>query len=106
MVQPLDDALEDYAQGIAEDWMAHAALGVTGFYVDGAAESISEFDTAMSLVPDKYSRVLFEAALELAGISRNFRAQLADTAENWREKLALSPDGESLLRELDELTGK
>ena len=106
MVQPLDDALEDYAQGITEDWMTHAALGVTGFYVDGAAESISEFDTAMSLVPDKYSRVLFEAALELAGISRNFRAQLADTAENWREKLALSPDGESLLRELDELTGK
>jgi len=106
MVQPLDDALENYMQGAPEEWIAHAMLGVTDFYVDGAAASLQEFDAAMSLVPDKYIRVLFETTLDFADISHNFRTQLADTATGWRSKLSQSPDSESLLLELDVLLGE
>jgi len=103
MVRPLDNVLEGYLPAAGEEWIIHAMLGVTDFYADGPAKSLEEFDAAMSLVPDKYSRVLFNTILELAGISRNFSTQLAAIAPKWREKLSHSPDSDTLLPELDKI---
>ncbi len=78
MLQPLDAALENYTETADNEWVADAMLGVTNFYSGDGVGSLEKFDTAMSLVPDKYTRVLFTTTLDLAKLSPGFRDQLAE----------------------------
>ena len=103
MLYPLENALEARMQEKADEWIPRAMLGITGFYANGPLKSLDEFNTAMSLVPDRNTRVLFQIILEFADISQNFKTLLSNIAPEWRDKLSLSPDSDTLLPELDEL---
>ncbi len=103
MVYPLGNVLESYTQEIPSEWIPHAMLGITDFYSVGLDESIDEFNTAMSLVPDEDAGVIFRVILGLSDLSPNFKMLLPDVANEWRDKLAQSPDRDILLPLLDEL---
>jgi len=105
MVQPLQEALEAHAQTVPNEWTPHAMLGVTSLFVGGPDKSLDEFNSAMLLVPNDNVGDLFRAILGLSGISPKLKAALPSVAAEWRAKLAQSPDRDTLLPALDQLTG-
>lgn len=105
MVRPLGDCLEIYAQGRPDDWTAHALLGTTSLFSDNLTKGLDEFNTAMMLVPDNNVGDLFGAVLKLTTMSTAFKTELPGVAIEWRNKLAQSPERETLLPALDRLIG-
>ncbi len=103
MVQPLENALEVYMQKTADEWVPHAMLGITSFYVDDPVKSLDEFNTAMLLVPEEDAGVLFREILGLSVLSQNYKILLLGVASEWRDKLSRSPDKDRWLPVLDEL---
>jgi hypothetical protein len=59
----------------------------------------------MMLVPDSNVVGLFGAVLKLTTMSTAFKTALPGVAIEWREKLELSPDRDTLLPALDQLMG-
>jgi len=103
MISPLSSSLEGYAQEAPDDWVAHALLGTTSLFDNNLNKGISEFNTAMLLVPDEDVGGLFRAILKLTTMSTQFKTVLPSVAVEWRDKLAQSPEGDTLLPELDKL---
>jgi putative inorganic carbon (HCO3(-)) transporter len=105
MVSPLGDALEIYSQEEPDDWTAQAMLGITSLFSDSIDKSLDEFNAAMRLAPDEDVGDLFRAILKLSTMSLKFKMALPSMAEEWRDKLAVSPDSDTLIPLLDQLTG-
>jgi O-antigen ligase/tetratricopeptide (TPR) repeat protein len=102
MVRPLDDSLKLYTETQPDEWTLHAVLGVTGLFVAGPDESLSELNRAMLLVPDNDATDLFRAILRLSNISPDFRNLIPTVAADWRDKLTRSPERDTLLPLLDQ----
>jgi hypothetical protein len=105
LLSPLNNSLEVYAQAAPNDWAAHALLGTTSLFSDNLDKSINEFNAAMISVPEKDTSELFQAILRLSSMSQAFKTALPSVASGWRDKLTQSPDRDSLLPQLDQLTG-
>ena len=103
MVRPLQNALDAYLPSAPREWTGHAILGITSLFSDNLDKSVDELNTAMTLVPDNDVGDLFRAILKLSNMSPPLRAALPNMAEEWRAKLAQSPERDTLLPELDQL---
>ena len=103
MVSPLGDALKDYVQENPDEWIPHAMLGVTNFFVGNLDKSLDEFNTAMLLVPNEDVGYVFSATLRLSELSIDFKTLLSCIAPEWRDKLAQSAEHDTLLPALDQL---
>jgi tetratricopeptide (TPR) repeat protein len=103
MVSPLGDSLEIYAQGRPDDWTAHALLGITNLFTGDLRKSLDELNTAVLAAPAKDVGGLFQAIIRLSTMSPPLRTALPNVAEEWRDKLAQSPERDTLLPELDQL---
>jgi len=103
MVSPLADSLETYTQAKPDDWSAHALFAITSLFSDNLDTSLSEFNTAMSLVPSDDVGDLFRAIIKLTTMSPKFEAAVPGVAPEWRDKLEQSPDRDTLIPALDQL---
>jgi tetratricopeptide (TPR) repeat protein len=103
MVRPLQNALDAYLPSAPKEWTGHAMLGVTSLFTGDLSKSLDELNSAMLLVPGKDVSSLFQAILKLPDISPPFKKALPSVAAEWRDKLAQSPERDTLLPELDQL---
>ena len=103
MVSPLRDSLEIYTQKTPDDWTAHALLGITSLFNNDLDKSLAELNSAMLLVPDNDTGDLFRTILKLSTISPPLKKALPGIAVEWRDKLAQSPNSDTLLPALDRL---
>ena len=103
MIKPLNDSLEIYTQEVPDDWAAHALLGITSLFGGNVDKSLAEFNSSMLLVPDNDARHLFRTILKLSTMSQQLRTALPGVAAEWRDKLAQSPERDTLLPALDRI---
>ena len=103
MIKPLDDSLETYMQEVSDDWVAHALLGITGMFGVNIDKPLEEFNASMLLVPGNDAGHLFRGILRLASMSPPLKTALPSVATEWRDKLAQSPERDTLLPMLDRL---
>jgi tetratricopeptide (TPR) repeat protein len=103
MVRPLQKALETYSPKAPDEWTGHAMLGITSLFTGDIAKSLNELDNAMLSVPGENAGDLFQVILRLSGMSLDFNKLLPSVAADWRDKLAQSPERDTLLPELDQL---
>src|SRR4030042_4569200 len=103
MVSPLKDTLEIHTVEAPNDWIAHALLGITSLFSDNLDNGLVEFNTAMLLVPDNDVGDLFRAILNITTMSQKFKTALPGVATEWRDKLARSPERDTLLRAFNQL---
>ena len=105
MVSPLKDTLEIHTVEAPNDWIAHALLGITSLFSDNLDNGLVEFNTAMLLVPDNDVGDLFRAILNITTMSQKFKTALPGVATEWRDKLARSPERDTLLPAFHQLMG-
>ena len=105
MISPVSSSLESYNQELPDNWITHALLGITSLFDNDLDKSLDELNTAMFLVPDDDAGDLFRAILNLTSRSSKFKAALPGVAAEWRDKLAQSPERDTLLPALDQLVG-
>jgi tetratricopeptide (TPR) repeat protein len=103
MVRPLQKTLETYSPKAPDEWTGHAMLGITSLFTGDIAKSLNELDNAMLSVPGENAGDLFQVILRLSGMSLDFNKLLPSVAADWRDKLAQSPERDTLLPELDQL---
>jgi tetratricopeptide (TPR) repeat protein len=103
MVRPLQKTLETYSPKAPDEWTGHAILGITSLFTGDIAKSLNELDNAMLSVPGENAGDLFQVILRLSGMSLDFKKLLPSVAADWRDKLAQSPERDTLLPELDQL---
>lgn len=99
----LKQSLVEYGKQADEAWLTPAMLGVTSLYCDGIAESLEEFDRAMSLVPEDNAGLLFGAILKYTERSTSFERELIAIIPGWENKLRRSQLSDSLVEKLDRL---
>jgi tetratricopeptide (TPR) repeat protein len=105
MINPLNKTLETRANELPDDWITHALLGITGMFGDNLDKTLGEFNTSMLLVPDNYAGNLFQVIYRFSTVSPQLKTTLPGVATKWRDKLAQSPDRDTLLPLLDQLVG-
>ena len=105
IISPMRDILESRANEVPNDWTGHAMLGIVDIYDNDLDNALIEFNTSMSLIPDEYVVSLFTVIGRISSVSPQFRAGLQSIAGEWRDKIAQSPDRDTLLPLLDQLTG-
>ena len=99
----LKQALVKHGEPVDEAWITHAMLGVTSLYCNGIAESLEEFNRAMSLVPEDNAGLLFGAVLKYAEANEYFERELIAIITGWENKLNRSQLSNSLVEKLDRL---
>jgi tetratricopeptide (TPR) repeat protein len=104
MIKPLGASLEIYTPEAPESWIAHALFGITSLFGGNVDKSLAEFNTSMLLVPVNNGGELFRAILRLSSMSPDFKRLIPNVATEWRAKLAQSPERDTLLPALDQLT--
>lgn len=105
MLSPLRDSSEIYVRETPDNWIANALLGTTSFFSDNLDKSLDEFNSAMLLVPGNDAGDLFRAILRLSSMSPDFKELIPNVAAEWQDKLAQSPERDTLLPALDRLAG-
>lgn len=103
MLSPLEDSLKIYAEERSDDWSAHALLGITRLFNDDPALGLDELNSAILSAPNDAVGGLFQAILKLTTMSPKLKEALPDVAAEWQNKLAQSPDRDTLLPALDKL---
>ncbi len=103
MVSPLRDALEIYTSESPDDWIGHYLLGITALFDGNVDESLGELNSSVLLVPDDYTGYVIQAIYRLSTMSPNFQKTLPAVAIGWKDKLAQSPDRDTLLPLLNQL---
>lgn len=103
MVRPLQNALEVHLPSAPKEWTGHAMLGITSLFGNNLDKSVDELNTAMTLVSDNDVGDLFRAILKLSNMSPRLKTGIRQIAAEWRDKLAQSPERDTLLPELDKL---
>ena len=105
MVRPLQNALDAHLPSAPREWTGHAMLGITSLFTGDLSKSTDELNSAMLAAPSENAGDLFRAIIKLSNMSPRLKTEIRQIAAEWRDKLAQSPERDTLLPELDKLVG-